>query len=99
VGDEIDVLFDSGVRTGPDVVRALALGAKAVGLGRAYLYPIMAAGEAGVRAILQILRRDIDATLAYLGCERLDELSPDHLEIAWSSSRNRSSAGSPVPAR
>jgi isopentenyl diphosphate isomerase/L-lactate dehydrogenase-like FMN-dependent dehydrogenase len=99
VGDEIDVLFDSGVRTGPDVVRALALGAKAVGLGRAYLYPLMAAGEAGVRAILQILRRDIDATLAYLGCERLDELSPDHLEIAWSSSRNRSSAGSPVPAR
>jgi isopentenyl diphosphate isomerase/L-lactate dehydrogenase-like FMN-dependent dehydrogenase len=99
VGDEIDVLFDSGVRTGPDVVKALALGARAVGLGRAYLYPLIAQGEAGVRTILEVFRRDIDAALAYLGCQRLDELSPDLLEAVWSASRNRSSAGSPVPAR
>jgi isopentenyl diphosphate isomerase/L-lactate dehydrogenase-like FMN-dependent dehydrogenase len=81
VGDEIDVLFDSGIRTGPDVVKALALGAKAVGLGRAYLYPLAAAGEAGVRRILELLRRDIDRTMAYLGCSSLDQLSPDHLQV------------------
>ena len=100
VGDEIDVLFDSGVRTGPDVVKALALGARAVGLGRAYLYPFIAAGEAGVGTILEVFRRDIDATLAYLGCTRLDELGPEHLEVLWpQASRNRSSDGASLPAR
>jgi isopentenyl diphosphate isomerase/L-lactate dehydrogenase-like FMN-dependent dehydrogenase len=81
VGDQIDVLYDSGIRTGPDVVKALALGAKAVGLGRAYLYPLAAAGEAGVRRIFEIFARDIDHTLAYLGCQTLDELGPEHLEL------------------
>ena len=80
VGDEIDVLFDSGVRSGPDVVKAIALGAKAVGLGRAYLYPLAAAGEDGVRRILEIFCRDIDHTMAYLGCTSLDQLNPEHLE-------------------
>lgn len=80
VGDQVDVLFDGGVRTGTDVVKALALGAKAVGLGRAYLYPLAAAGEEGVRRILEILCRDIDRTLAYLGCESLDQLGSELLE-------------------
>ena len=79
VGDEVDVIFDSGIRTGPDVVKALALGARAVGLGRAYLYPLAADGEAGVRRILEIFRQDIDRTLAYLACTSLDQLSPDRL--------------------
>ncbi len=79
VGDEVEVLFDSGVRNGPDVVKALALGARAVGLGRAYLYPFAAAGEPGVRRILEIFGRDIDRTLAYLACESLDQLGPEHL--------------------
>jgi pre-mycofactocin synthase len=92
VGNEIEVLFDSGVRTGPDVVKALALGAKAVGLGRAYLYPLLAAGEPGVRRILDVFRRDIDATLAYLGCTSLDELSPEHLDLGPATSRRPSRA-------
>jgi isopentenyl diphosphate isomerase/L-lactate dehydrogenase-like FMN-dependent dehydrogenase len=81
VGDEIDVIFDSGIRTGPDVVKALAMGAKAVGLGRAYLYPLIAAGEPGVRRILEIFRRDIDRTLAFLACTSLDELGLEHLAL------------------
>lgn len=83
VGDEVDVLFDSGVRSGPDVVKAIALGAKAVGLGRAYLYPLAAAGEAGVRQILEIFHRDIDRTMAFLGCTSLDQLGPEHLESGY----------------
>jgi len=79
VGDELDVLFDSGIRTGPDVVKALALGAKAVGLGRAYLYPLAAAGEPGVRRILEIFNQDIDRSMSYLGCESLDQLGPEHI--------------------
>jgi isopentenyl diphosphate isomerase/L-lactate dehydrogenase-like FMN-dependent dehydrogenase len=82
VGDEVDVLFDSGVRTGPDVVKAVALGAKGVGLGRAYLYPLAAAGEAGVRRVIEIFRQDIDHTMAYLGCESLDQLGPEHVLLA-----------------
>ena len=62
------------------MVKAIALGAKSVGLGRAYLYPFAAAGEAGVRRILEIFRRDIDHTLAYLACESLPELESGHLE-------------------
>lgn len=81
VGDQIDVLYDSGIRTGPDAVKAIALGAKAVGLGRAYLYPLIAAGEPGVRRIYEIFARDIANTLAYLGCQTLDELEPGHLEL------------------
>lgn len=79
VGDELDVLFDSGVRTGPDVVKAVALGAKAVGLGRAYLYPLAAAGEPGVARILEIFGRDIDKTLAFLGCRSLADVGPEHI--------------------
>jgi isopentenyl diphosphate isomerase/L-lactate dehydrogenase-like FMN-dependent dehydrogenase len=80
VGGEIDVLFDSGVRSGADVVKAIALGAKGVGLGRAYLYPLAAAGEAGVSRILEVFHRDIDHALAFLGCRSLFELEPEHLK-------------------
>jgi isopentenyl diphosphate isomerase/L-lactate dehydrogenase-like FMN-dependent dehydrogenase len=79
VGGRFDVLLDGGVRRGTDVVKALALGAKGVGLGRAYVYPFLAAGEAGVQRILEIFREDIDRTVALLGSASITELTPNHL--------------------
>jgi len=91
VGDEIEVLMDSGVRRGTDVVKALALGAKAVLLGRAYVYALLAAGEPGVRHILELFRQQIDEALAFLGVRSIDELDPSYLELPprWASARVR----------
>jgi isopentenyl diphosphate isomerase/L-lactate dehydrogenase-like FMN-dependent dehydrogenase len=68
VGHKLDVLLDGGVRRGADVVRACALGAKAVLIGRPYLWGLAAGGEAGVADILALFRRGLSATLADLGC-------------------------------
>jgi isopentenyl diphosphate isomerase/L-lactate dehydrogenase-like FMN-dependent dehydrogenase len=81
VGDEIEVLMDSGVRRGVDVVKALALGAKAVLLGRAYVYALLAAGEPGVRHMLELFRQQIDEALAFLGVDSVDALDPTYLEL------------------
>jgi L-lactate dehydrogenase (cytochrome) len=81
VGDEIEVLLDGGIRRGSDVVKALALGARAVLIGRAYLWGLAAGGEAGVRNVLEILRAGIEETLAGLGRTSIDELSPDDLVV------------------
>jgi lactate 2-monooxygenase len=67
VGDQIEVLFDSGIRTGADVVKALALGAKAVLVGRPYAYGLALAGEAGVRHVLRCLLADLELTLRLSG--------------------------------
>lgn len=77
VGDQIEVLLDGGVRRGSDVVKALALGARAVLIGRAYLWGLAAGGEAGVRNVLDILRNGIDSTLLGLGRSSVRELGPD----------------------
>jgi isopentenyl diphosphate isomerase/L-lactate dehydrogenase-like FMN-dependent dehydrogenase len=92
VGDEIEVLIDSGVRRGTDVVKALALGAKAVLLGRAYVYALLAAGEPGVRHMLELFRQQIDEALAFLGVQSIDELDASLLELppSWASARVRS---------
>ena len=63
VGDEIEVVMDGGIRRGSDVVKALALGAKAVMIGRAYLWGLAANGQAGVENVLDVLRMGIDSTL------------------------------------
>ena len=76
VGDEIEILFDSGVRRGIDVIRALALGARAVMLGRAYVWAHLAAGEPGVRHMLELFRQQVDDGLAYLGVRRSTSSSP-----------------------
>ena len=81
VGAQVDVLLDGGVRRGVDVVKALALGAKAVSLGRAYLYGLLAAGEPGVVRVLELFRQQIDEALAFLGVTSLDELEPSLLDI------------------
>jgi lactate 2-monooxygenase len=79
VGDRIEVLFDSGVRTGADVLKALALGAKAVLLGRPYVYGLAHGGEDGVRHVLRSLLADLDLTLGLSGHRRVGELSPESL--------------------
>jgi (S)-mandelate dehydrogenase len=73
-GDRLTVLFDSGVRRGADVVKALALGAKAVLVGRATLFGAAAAGEPGVDRALAMLRDEIDRTLALSGCRNISDV-------------------------
>jgi pre-mycofactocin synthase len=74
VGHKVDVLLDGGVRRGADVVRACALGAKAVLIGRSYLWGLAAKGERGVAEILALFRQGISATLADLGCPSIQKL-------------------------
>lgn len=77
VGDRCTVLLDSGVRHGSDVVKAVARGAKAVLIGRATLYGIAAAGEAGASKVLAMLAAQFEKNMGYVGCRRVDELGPD----------------------
>jgi L-lactate dehydrogenase (cytochrome) len=74
VGERIDVLLDGGVRRGADFVRALALGARAVMVGRPYLYGLAAGGPAGVRHAIETLAREVDQVLALVGVPRVGDL-------------------------
>jgi isopentenyl diphosphate isomerase/L-lactate dehydrogenase-like FMN-dependent dehydrogenase len=74
VGDQIEIVLDGGVRRGSDVVKAVALGAKAVMIGRAYLWGLAANGQAGVENVLDIMRGGIDSALLGLGVGSLAEL-------------------------
>jgi L-lactate dehydrogenase (cytochrome) len=67
VGDKIEVLMDGGIRTGQDVIKALALGAKGVFIGRAFVYGLGAMGEAGVTTCLEIIQKELDLTMAFCG--------------------------------
>ncbi|WP_119730229.1 pre-mycofactocin synthase MftD [Thermomonospora amylolytica] len=81
VGDRVEVLLDGGVRRGGDVAKALALGARAVLIGRAYLWGLAANGQAGVENVLDILRSGLDSAVLGLGHSSVRELSPDDLFI------------------
>ena len=81
VGDQIEVLLDGGIRRGSDVVKALALGARAVMIGRAYLWGLAAAGQPGVENVLDILRNGINSALLGLGHSSTTELTPNDLII------------------
>ncbi|WP_454050238.1 alpha-hydroxy acid oxidase [Cellulomonas sp. Marseille-Q8402] len=81
VGDRAEVYVDTGFSNGGDIVAAVALGAKAVMLGRAYLYGLMAGGERGVDRVAQILTTEIARTLRLLGVRSLAELTPDHVRL------------------
>jgi heme/flavin dehydrogenase (mycofactocin system) len=81
VGSEVEVLLDGGIRRGSDVVKALALGARAVLIGRAYLWGLAAGGEAGVRNVLDILRAGIEETLAGVGRTSIHELVPEDVLV------------------
>ena len=79
VGERLPVMVDGGFRRGADVVKALALGADLVFLGRAAMYGAAAGGEKGVRRALQLLRGEVDRVLALLGCTSIEELGPQHV--------------------
>jgi heme/flavin dehydrogenase (mycofactocin system) len=81
VGHQVEVLLDGGIRRGGDVVKALALGARAVMIGRAYLWGLAANGQAGVENVLDILRTGIDSTLLALGHRSVHDLGPADLVI------------------
>ncbi|MGP4084441.1 pre-mycofactocin synthase MftD [Streptomyces sp. KR55] len=81
VGGQVEVLLDSGIRRGSDVVKALALGAKAVMIGRAYLWGLAAGGQTGVENVLDILRGGIDSALLGLGRSSVHELTRDDVVI------------------
>jgi L-lactate dehydrogenase (cytochrome) len=82
VGDRTQVLFDSGIRRGADIVTALALGARAVLVGRAHLYGLAAAGEAGVRHAIDILDRELRMAMALVGARTLSDLGRDLLRVS-----------------
>jgi L-lactate dehydrogenase (cytochrome) len=77
VGDELAVLFDSGVRSGADVLKALALGADAVCLGRPYVWGLALDGQAGVEAVLKMVLAELDLTMALCGLSRLEQIGPE----------------------
>ena len=81
VGDRIDVLMDGGVQRASHVLKALSVGAKAVGLGRYYLYPLAAAGQAGVERALGLMRSEIERDMKLMGCKALAQLSRDNLRF------------------
>ncbi|HEX9032132.1 MAG TPA: pre-mycofactocin synthase MftD [Streptosporangiaceae bacterium] len=81
VGGQVEVLLDGGIRRGSDVVKALALGARAVLIGRAYLWGLAAAGQTGVENVLDLIRGGIDSALLGLGCASIADLGPDNLVI------------------
>lgn len=81
VGGQVEVLMDGGIRRGSDVVRALALGARAAMIGRAWAYGLAAAGQPGIERVLSILREDVDRTLRLLGCASVDELGAEHVRV------------------
>jgi len=80
VGKRVAVLVDSGFRRGTDVIKALAMGAQAVMIGRSTLYGVAAGGEEGARRAISIFRGEIDRVIALLGCNRIAELSTEYLQ-------------------
>jgi L-lactate dehydrogenase (cytochrome) len=81
VGDRIDVIMDGGVQRGTHALKALSLGAKAVGVGRYYLFPLAAAGQAGVERALGHMRAEIERDMKLMGCRSIDELSRKNLRF------------------
>ena len=79
VGDKIDIMMDSGIQRGTHVIKALSLGAKAVGVGRAYLFPLAAAGQAGVERALSLMQAEIMRNMQLMGCKTISELTPSNI--------------------
>jgi L-lactate dehydrogenase (cytochrome) len=81
VGDRIDVLMDGGVQRGTHVLKALSIGAKAVGVGRYYLYPLAAAGQAGVERALGLMQAELERDMKLMGCTAISQLSRNNLRF------------------
>jgi L-lactate dehydrogenase (cytochrome) len=84
VGDKIDVLMDGGVHRGTHVLKALSLGAKAVGVGRYYLFPLAAAGGSGVERALGLMRAELERDMRLMGCTSVKQLSRSNLRFRTS---------------
>lgn len=82
VGERVEVLLDSGARNGTDVIKAVALGARGVMIGRAWAWALAARGEAGVADLLQAIRLEIANSMALMGVNRIDEIDADRVEPA-----------------
>jgi L-lactate dehydrogenase (cytochrome) len=80
-GDRLDVLMDGGVQRGTHVLKALSLGAKAVGVGRYYLYPLAAAGQPGVERALGLMQTELQRDMKLMGCTAIGQLSRDNLRF------------------
>jgi L-lactate dehydrogenase (cytochrome) len=76
VGERIEVWMDGGIRSGQSVLKALALGAKGTLIGRPFLYGLGAMGQEGVRLCLQLLQKELDVTMGFCGCTRIDQITP-----------------------
>jgi L-lactate dehydrogenase (cytochrome) len=74
LGSEIEIMFDGGVRSGQDIARALALGARSCMSGRAYIYGLGAGGQAGVARAIEIMRSELDTTMALIGVTRVGDI-------------------------
>ena len=81
VGDRIDVMMDGGVQRGTHILKALSVGAKAVGVGRYYLYPLGAAGQAGVERALGLMQAEIVRGMKLMGCSSIGQLSRNNLRF------------------
>jgi len=81
VRGQVEVLMDGGVRRGSDIAKAICLGARAVLIGRAYMYGLGAAGEAGVARVLTMLRADLERTITLLGCSSVAELNRSYVDV------------------
>jgi L-lactate dehydrogenase (cytochrome) len=81
VNGRIEVLMDSGIRRGSDIVKALSLGARAVLIGRAYAYGLAAAGSPGVARAIEILRTDVIRTMRLLGCDAVRHLDASYVDV------------------
>lgn len=81
VGDEMEIYIDGSVLSGGDVLAAVALGATAVLVGRAYLYGVMAAGEAGVDKMADVFRQEMENTMTLMGLDKIDDLRPEHVRL------------------
>ena len=97
VGDRAEVYLDGGVRTGPDVAMALALGARAVLVGRPAMYGLAFGGDKGVQQVLEILRDEIENTLALLGCRSPAEVTRAHVRARMSDRSSRETPSTCCP--
>ncbi|MEJ2030901.1 MAG: alpha-hydroxy acid oxidase [Maritimibacter sp.] len=81
VGDDLDVIMDSGIQRGTHIIKALSMGAKAVGVGRAYLFPLAAAGQAGVERMVELMREELIRDMRLMGAAKISDLNRDNLRF------------------
>ncbi len=80
IGDGLELIVDGGIRRGTHVIKSLALGANACSIGRPYLYGLAAGGQPGVERALQLLRSELERSVALLGCRSIGEIGPGHVQ-------------------